>query len=378
MSLTRPQPSPRLQRAPQGAVSSEARSVHLLGKGDSDQVHLKALELLLFGFPEKVKLLDHFFQSYNKNYSFNIFGIPEVDEPSTSEYYDPRMQNGTMLTKAGQRRFNEEMKKQLLSQSESPVMSGKKRSRHVSIANDINDENYTPTGGTRTVLSSKRDPAGKNSNKLTPNRKKHFLKSREGERNFEVIPSSERISESNNAVTDLAKDEKARFGQRGIKGEKRRGLKPEFRIERDVREEAHQRGLKTKLRGDAVHKGHEKNPRGAPFTRKSGDFRGIRKTYEKLNENPQEEPGRKVTKNVRTGLSSEHYTKWDINRRKKHSFGGRGAPNQIDKGSKNGFKSFKVKEQETPKYDESYQKQSTRSIENNIKSKKKKFYSIDK
>lgn len=79
---------------------------------------MKALELLLFGFPEKVKLLDHFFQSYNKNYSFNIFGIPEVDEPSTSEYYDPRMQNGTMLTKAGQRRFNEEMKKHLLNQSE--------------------------------------------------------------------------------------------------------------------------------------------------------------------------------------------------------------------------------------------------------------------
>jgi hypothetical protein len=72
---------------------------------------LKALELLLFGFPEKVKLLDHFFQSYNKNYSFNIFGIPEVDEPSTSEYYDPNFQNGSMLTKTGQKRFMEEMKK---------------------------------------------------------------------------------------------------------------------------------------------------------------------------------------------------------------------------------------------------------------------------
>lgn len=79
-------------------------------------MHLKALELLLFGFPEKVKLLDHFFQSYNKNYSFNIFGIPEVDEPSTSEYYDPRFTNGKLLTKTGQRRFNEEMKKQLLTQ----------------------------------------------------------------------------------------------------------------------------------------------------------------------------------------------------------------------------------------------------------------------
>jgi len=83
---------------------------------------LKALELLLFGFPEKVKLLDHFFQSYNKNYSFNIFGIPEVDEPSTSEYYDPRFQNGSMLTKTGQRRYNEDIQKTILAQSRSEVI----------------------------------------------------------------------------------------------------------------------------------------------------------------------------------------------------------------------------------------------------------------
>jgi hypothetical protein len=41
---------------------------------------------------------------------------------------------------------------------------------------------------------------------LTPNRKKHFLKSREGERNFEVIASSERISESNNLTPGLGKN----------------------------------------------------------------------------------------------------------------------------------------------------------------------------
>ena len=87
---------------------------------------MKALELLLFGFPEKVKLLDHFFQSYNKNYSFNIFGIPEVDEPSTSEYYDPRFQNGSMLTKTGQRRYNEEMKN-LVSQSSKKDLTPRKQ-----------------------------------------------------------------------------------------------------------------------------------------------------------------------------------------------------------------------------------------------------------
>lgn len=64
--------------------------------------------------------------------------------------------------------------------------------------------------------------------------------------------------------------------------------------------------------------------------------------------------------------------------RKKQSFGGRGTSNTSEKGGKNGFKSFKIKESETSKYDESYQKHSARSIENNIKSKKKNFYSIDK
>lgn len=51
-------------------------------------MHLKALEMLLFGFPEDIKLLEHFFRSYQKNYTFDVVGISEVDEPSTSEYFD--------------------------------------------------------------------------------------------------------------------------------------------------------------------------------------------------------------------------------------------------------------------------------------------------
>ena len=89
----------------------------------SEKIHLKALELLLFGFPEKVKLLDHFLQSYNKNYSFNILGIQEVDEPSksfsrTSEYYDHRFDDQFLMTQAGQQKFIKDLKDRLGSQSE--------------------------------------------------------------------------------------------------------------------------------------------------------------------------------------------------------------------------------------------------------------------
>ena len=124
----------------------------------SEKVHLKALELLLFGFPEKVKLLDHFFQSYNKNYSFNIFGIPEVDEPSTSEYYDPRLQSGNMLTKTGQKRFKEEMKKQIMTQSKrgNSLKKGKNKSKHVSMTNELKEE-FEHVTVTRTAMSSKPD-----------------------------------------------------------------------------------------------------------------------------------------------------------------------------------------------------------------------------
>ena len=85
----------------------------------SEKVHLKALELLLFGFSEQILLLDHFFQSYNKNYSFSIFGIPEVDEPSTSEYFNPQFQNEFMLTKTGRKNYNDLLMNQIRTQSNS-------------------------------------------------------------------------------------------------------------------------------------------------------------------------------------------------------------------------------------------------------------------
>lgn len=50
----------------------------------SEKVHSKALEILLFGFSNNIKLLKHFLQSYKKNYTFNILAIQEVDEPSVS------------------------------------------------------------------------------------------------------------------------------------------------------------------------------------------------------------------------------------------------------------------------------------------------------
>lgn len=41
---------------------------------------------------------------------------------------------------------------------------------------------------------------------LTPNRKTKFLKSRENELNYEVIPSSERILENNQGPLEIVKD----------------------------------------------------------------------------------------------------------------------------------------------------------------------------
>ena len=58
----------------------------------SEKVHLKTLEILTFGLKDSIKLLNHCFQSYKKNYDFNILVIEEVDEPSfstirNSEYF---------------------------------------------------------------------------------------------------------------------------------------------------------------------------------------------------------------------------------------------------------------------------------------------------
>ena len=64
----------------------------------SEKVHLKALELLIFGFESDIKLATHFLNSYKKNYSFNVLVIDEENESCfssapNSEYYDRVIQN---------------------------------------------------------------------------------------------------------------------------------------------------------------------------------------------------------------------------------------------------------------------------------------------
>ena len=64
----------------------------------SEKVHMKAIELLLFGFNSDIRLIKHLLSSYKKNYSFNILLIEEEDEPSfstcrKSEYFDTHLQN---------------------------------------------------------------------------------------------------------------------------------------------------------------------------------------------------------------------------------------------------------------------------------------------
>ena len=59
----------------------------------SEKVHLKAIELLIFGFSPDIKLISHFLNSYKKNYSFNVHVIDEENEScfssaNKSEYFD--------------------------------------------------------------------------------------------------------------------------------------------------------------------------------------------------------------------------------------------------------------------------------------------------
>lgn len=60
----------------------------------SEKVHLKAIELLLFGLDSNIKIISHFLNSYKKNYSFNVMVIEEENESCfssarNSEYYEP-------------------------------------------------------------------------------------------------------------------------------------------------------------------------------------------------------------------------------------------------------------------------------------------------
>ena len=83
----------------------------------------------------------------------------------------------------------------------------------------------------------------------------------------------------------------------------------EFRIDKDGREELYTKNLKTKYKGDSGSKLREKNSKGTPFNRESGDFRDLRKTYQMLNENEKGETVRKTQKIGRSGLSTDQYNK---------------------------------------------------------------------
>lgn len=66
----------------------------------SEKVHLKSIELLILGFDNNIKLVNHFLNSYKKNYSFNVLVIEEVNESCfssarNSEYYDAIYQKST-------------------------------------------------------------------------------------------------------------------------------------------------------------------------------------------------------------------------------------------------------------------------------------------
>lgn len=77
-------------------------------------MHLKALELLLFGFPEDIKLLDHFFRSYQKNYTFDVVGISEVEEPSTSEYFEEQYRDRGDFSQKAKLIFKKRLRRDLL------------------------------------------------------------------------------------------------------------------------------------------------------------------------------------------------------------------------------------------------------------------------
>ena len=53
------------------------------------------------------------FKSYQKNYSFEVVGISEVEEPTTSEYFDEQYKKKSLLTKIGKKEFNKKVFNQL-------------------------------------------------------------------------------------------------------------------------------------------------------------------------------------------------------------------------------------------------------------------------
>lgn len=41
----------------------------------SEKLHLLAIKIVLFGFSPEIKLFQHLFNSYKKNYNFNVVAI---------------------------------------------------------------------------------------------------------------------------------------------------------------------------------------------------------------------------------------------------------------------------------------------------------------
>jgi hypothetical protein len=153
---------------------------------------------------------------------------------------------------------------------------------------------------------------------------------------------------------------------------------PEFRIEKDTDSSS----IKNKLKPDPLVKAREKVFKGTSLNRKSGDYCKLTKKYQMLNHSEKTE-GTKRTQKVEGGsLTSQYFRKGYKSgvgvqaKNRKYSTGNRSSSISDKDKVKVGFKHFRGKE-DSGKYD-TYQKNSNRSIENNIKSKKKKFYSIDK
>jgi len=146
----------------------------------------------------------------------------------------------------------------------------KKQSKHASLAADLTEE----------------PREGKHPETLTPNRKKHFLKSRENERNYEVIASSERISESNNLAPGGKKGADLGRFHAGPKAEK------VFRIDKTPPGEISKQAPRVRRQGE-----------------KGGDYLKLTKKYQELNLSEKPETLKRVPKSGESGSSGSYFRK---------------------------------------------------------------------
>ena len=73
------------QRAPQIFEKNTSKAENISKEFiQSEKIHLLAIEIINFAYPDNIKIASHFFQSYKKNYSMEIFVIEEEDEQSFS------------------------------------------------------------------------------------------------------------------------------------------------------------------------------------------------------------------------------------------------------------------------------------------------------